>query len=37
MDNTTGLEQIWDVSDITNAKKVTNKSQEANLVSDICR
>ena len=26
MDNTTGLEQIWDVSDITNAKKVTNKA-----------
>lgn len=26
MDNTTGLEQIWNVSDITNAKKVTNKA-----------
>lgn len=26
IDNTSGLEQIWDVSDLTNAKKVTNKS-----------
>ncbi len=26
IDNTSELEQIWDVSDITNAKKVTNKS-----------
>jgi len=27
--NTSGLEQIWDVSDITNARRVTNKSPQS--------
>jgi hypothetical protein len=29
MKNISGLEQIWDISDITNAKKVTNKNSQA--------
>ena len=29
IDNSTNLEQVWDVSDITNAKKITNKTSGA--------
>ncbi len=29
--NTTELDQVWDVSDITNAKKVTNKNSQSSL------
>ena len=29
IDNSTNLEQVWDVSDVTNAKKITNKASGA--------
>ena len=29
INNTSGLEQVWDVSDITNAKKATNKTSQS--------